>query len=125
MAVTPADIADELDRTAPEQDSPIYKQWARWIARALRTIERIGPYNHVLDCVPVGDLAMADIGDVPFRGRYRLEECHEDIEDCDQEVVRWLTGSVDDAPDDVQEEEMDPRWAALKGLGSDEDEKTD
>ncbi|NDV00508.1 agmatinase [Pseudoroseicyclus tamaricis] len=53
---------------------------SRFGPRALRTIERIGPYNHVLDCVPVGDLAMADIGDVPFRGRYRLEECHEDIE---------------------------------------------
>lgn len=53
---------------------------ARFGPRALRTIERIGPYNHVLDCLPVGDLNVADIGDVPFRSRYSLEGCHEDIE---------------------------------------------
>lgn len=53
---------------------------ARFGPRALRTIERIGPYNHVLDCVPVGDLKVADIGDVPFRSRYSLDDCHEDIE---------------------------------------------
>lgn len=53
---------------------------ARFGPRAMRTIERIGPYNHKLDCVPVGDLRVADIGDVPFRSRYSLEGCHEDIE---------------------------------------------
>jgi guanidinopropionase len=53
---------------------------SRFGPRALRTIERIGPYNHVLDCMPVGDLRVADIGDVPFRSRYKLESCHEDIE---------------------------------------------
>ena len=45
---------------------------SRFGPRALRTIERIGPYNHVLDCMPVGDLRVADIGDVPFRSRYKL-----------------------------------------------------
>ena len=40
MAVTPETIAVELGRTAPEQDSPTYKQWESWIARALRTIHR-------------------------------------------------------------------------------------
>lgn len=53
---------------------------ARFGPRALRTIERIGPYNHVLDCAPVFELAAADVGDVPFRSRYRLEQSHEDIE---------------------------------------------
>ena len=53
---------------------------SRFGPRALRTIERIGPYNHVLGCAPVHDLKVADIGDVPFRSRYRLELSHEDIE---------------------------------------------
>ena len=53
---------------------------SRFGPRALRAIERIGPYNHVLDCAPVHDLRVADIGDVPFQSRYRLELSHEDIE---------------------------------------------
>jgi guanidinopropionase len=53
---------------------------ARFGPRALRTIERIGPYNAVLDCVPCHDLKVADIGDVPFRSRFDLTRCHEDIE---------------------------------------------
>lgn len=53
---------------------------SRFGPRALRSIERIGPYNHVLDCAPVHDLRVADIGDVPFQSRYRLELSHEDIE---------------------------------------------
>jgi guanidinopropionase len=53
---------------------------ARFGPRALRTIERIGPYNHVLECAPVFDLRLADIGDVPFRSRFNLDSSHEDIE---------------------------------------------
>ena len=53
---------------------------SRFGPRALRTIERIGPYNHVLRCCPVADLRVADIGDVPFQSRYRLDLCHGDIE---------------------------------------------
>ena len=53
---------------------------SRFGPRALRTIERIGPYNHVLDCAPVHELRVADIGDVSFQSRYRLELCHQDIE---------------------------------------------
>lgn len=53
---------------------------ARFGPRALRTIERIGPYNHVLQCAPVQDLRVGDIGDVRFRSRYRLELSHDDIE---------------------------------------------
>lgn len=52
----------------------------RFGPRALRSIERIGPYNHVLGCAPVHEIKVADIGDVPFRSRYQLEQCHDDIE---------------------------------------------
>lgn len=53
---------------------------SRFGPRALRAIERIGPYNHVLECAPTYELKVADIGDVAFRSRYRLELSHEDIE---------------------------------------------
>ncbi|KUF09890.1 agmatinase [Pseudoponticoccus marisrubri] len=61
---------------------------ARFGPRALRAIERIGPYNHVLDCLPVGDLRIADTGDVPFRSRFALEDSHADVE-------RWITHVVE------------------------------
>jgi agmatinase len=60
---------------------------ARFGPRALRTIERIGPYNHVLDCAPVQQLRVADVGDVPLRSRYSLPLCIEDIEAWYQQVV--------------------------------------
>ena len=53
---------------------------ARFGPRALRTIERIGPYNHVLDVVPGEHHRIADIGDVGFRSRYMLDMVMEDIE---------------------------------------------
>jgi agmatinase len=53
---------------------------ARFGPRALRAIERIGPYNHVLDVAPVHALRVADVGDVPFRSRYSLPLCIEDLE---------------------------------------------
>ena len=53
---------------------------ARFGPRALRSIERIGPYNHALDVLPLDALACSDVGDVPFRSRYSLEESIEDIE---------------------------------------------
>ena len=52
----------------------------RFGPRALRVIERVGPYNHALRCAPVRELRVADIGDVPMRSRYSLEQSHEDIE---------------------------------------------
>jgi len=52
----------------------------RFGPRALRAIERIGPYNHALRCAPTRELRVADIGDVPMRSRYSLEQSHEDIE---------------------------------------------
>jgi len=60
---------------------------SRFGPRALRTIERIGPYNHVLRCAPVFDLRVADIGDVPFQSRYRLELSHDDIEKLINQIV--------------------------------------
>lgn len=60
---------------------------SRFGPRALRSIERIGPYNHVLETAPVFDLRVADIGDVPFRSRYRLEMSHEDIEKRFNQIV--------------------------------------
>jgi agmatinase len=60
---------------------------ARFGPRALRTIERIGPYNHVLDCAPVQQLRVADVGDVPLRSRYSLPMSIEDIESWYLQVV--------------------------------------
>ncbi|WP_137129305.1 agmatinase [Rhizobium sp. FY34] len=60
---------------------------SRFGPRALRSIDRIGPYNHVLGCAPVHDLRVADIGDVPLRSRYRLEMSHEDIEKRFNQIV--------------------------------------
>ncbi|MDR7127359.1 agmatinase [Pseudotabrizicola sp. 4114] len=52
----------------------------RFGPRALRQVERIGPYNHALDCLPLHDLRVADIGDCQFSSRYDLEQSHRDIE---------------------------------------------
>lgn len=60
---------------------------SRFGPRALRSIERIGPYNHVLNCAPVHDLRVADIGDVSFQSRYRLEMSHDDIEKRVNQIV--------------------------------------
>ena len=53
---------------------------ARFGPRAVRTIERIGPYHPTQRTVPRARLKVADIGDVPFRSRYSLEQTLEDIE---------------------------------------------
>ena len=52
---------------------------ARHGPRAVRGIDRIGPYNHALKVVPFAECQAADIGDVPLRSRYSLESCIEDI----------------------------------------------
>ncbi len=54
---------------------------ARFGPRALRVIERIGPYNHALKTVPAGSRRIADIGDVPFHSRFDLDRSIQDIED--------------------------------------------
>ena len=53
---------------------------ARFGPRAVRTMERVGPYHHVHKVVPASDLHVADLGDVPFRGRFDLASSMEDIE---------------------------------------------
>ncbi len=52
---------------------------ARLGPRAVRAVERIGPYNHALKVVPRSCCKVADVGDVPFRSRFSLDSCIEDI----------------------------------------------
>src|ERR671935_3216961 len=47
---------------------------ARFGPRAVREIERIGPYNHVHGVAPLAELRAADVGDVPFRSRFSLDD---------------------------------------------------
>ncbi len=61
---------------------------ARLGPRAVRAIERIGPYEHVLRRAPLAEARVADIGDVPMRSRFSLEDCHADIESFFRRVVR-------------------------------------
>src|SRR5215470_11396283 len=53
---------------------------ARLGPRAVRSIERLGPYHHVHRIAPLAELKVADVGDVPFRSRYSLSDSHQDIE---------------------------------------------
>lgn len=52
---------------------------ARFGPRAVRAVERIGPYHHVHRFLPLGAVKAGDIGDVPFRSRYSLADSIEDI----------------------------------------------
>ena len=52
---------------------------ARFGPRAVRDVERIGPYNHALGIAPRGESKAADIGDVPLRSRFSLDNSIEDI----------------------------------------------
>ncbi|MFD1744851.1 agmatinase [Rhizobium helianthi] len=53
---------------------------SRFGPRALRSMERVGPYDHVLRVAPMSKAKIADIGDVPMQSRYDLAQCHADIE---------------------------------------------
>lgn len=53
---------------------------ARLGPRAVRAVERIGPYEHALKLAPASRLRFADTGDVPMQSRFSLEQCHADIE---------------------------------------------
>ncbi len=53
---------------------------ARLGPRAIRNVERIGPFHHALKLAPMAELKVADVGDVPFRSRFNLEQSLEDIE---------------------------------------------
>jgi agmatinase len=60
---------------------------ARLGPRAVRAIERIGPYHHVHRLAPVTEIKFADVGDVAFRSRYSLDQSLEDIEALIAKVV--------------------------------------
>ena len=53
---------------------------SRFGPRAVRGVERIGPYEHVLKRAPLTLAKFADVGDIWMRSRFSLESCHEDIE---------------------------------------------
>jgi guanidinopropionase len=53
---------------------------ARFGPRAVRGIERIGPYHPTFKAVPMAGVRAADVGDVPFRSRFSLDQSLEDIE---------------------------------------------
>ena len=53
---------------------------ARLGPRAVRDVERIGPYEHALRIAPSVHLSAADAGDVPMQSRFSLDQCHADIE---------------------------------------------
>ena len=53
---------------------------ARLGPRAVRAIERIGPYHPTHDIVPRSMVRAADIGDVPLTSRFDLHQCLRDIE---------------------------------------------
>ncbi|MFT9440481.1 MAG: agmatinase [Acetobacter papayae] len=80
--VTPDTLA-ELDVAVvgvPMDLGVTNRSGARFGPRAVREMERIGPYNHVLHRQPAALCRAADIGDVPFRSRFSLEQSHEDIQ---------------------------------------------
>jgi guanidinopropionase len=53
---------------------------ARLGPRAVRAVERIGPYHHVHRVAPFAEVKAADVGDLPFRTRFSLADSHADIE---------------------------------------------
>jgi agmatinase len=78
-----ADNATHLDVAAigvPMDLGVSNRPGARFGPRAVRTIERIGPYHPTFKTVPKSTVRAADVGDVPFRSRFSLDQSLEDIE---------------------------------------------
>jgi agmatinase len=48
--------------------------------RAVRQVERVGPFHEVHRTLPMAEVRVADIGDVPLSTRYDLARSHADIE---------------------------------------------
>jgi agmatinase len=81
---------DALQQQPPEIDVAVvgvpmdlgvtHRSGARFGPRAVRAVERIGPYEHALKMAPLRHLRAADLGDVPMRSRFDLAACHADIE---------------------------------------------
>jgi agmatinase len=85
-----AELGDGLDVAllgAPMDLGVTNRPGARFGPRALRSIERVGPYNHVLDVVPFGTMKCGDVGDIPLQSRYSLPQSLDDIEQFLIEVV--------------------------------------
>ena len=53
---------------------------ARLGPRAMRNVERIGPFHHTHHLAPLAELRVADVGDVAFASRFSLEQSLHDIE---------------------------------------------
>ena len=53
---------------------------ARLGPRAVRAVERIGPFNHALRVTPLAERRAADVGDVPLSSRFSLADSIADIE---------------------------------------------
>ncbi len=87
---------------------------ARFGPRAVRTVERIGPYHPTQKNVPKAKVKAADIGDVPFRSRFSLEQTHRGhrgvLRDSQQQGVRPLSVGGDHSV----------TYPILKALGRDE-----
>jgi hypothetical protein len=66
---------------------------ARLGPRAVRQIERIGPYHHQLRVAPVTRLRIADVGDCPV-SRYSLDESLREIERYFDALVAAITRSA-------------------------------
>jgi len=90
QAVEAGQVVDDLDVAligVPMDLGVTNRAGSRRGPKAVREIERIGPWNRVLDVAPGQVLRMADLGDVPMRSRYDLTSCHEDIEEFYDKVV--------------------------------------
>lgn len=61
---------------------------SRFGPRALRAIERVGPYNDALHCAPVHELNVYDIGDVPMDSRFDLAQSHQNIQTFAEQIVK-------------------------------------
>ncbi len=60
---------------------------SRFGPRAMRAVERIGPYNEGLRVAPVHEMDVVDAGDVPFSSRFDLAQSHTEIEACISTIV--------------------------------------
>jgi len=79
-----AEVLDTLDVAligVPMDLGVTNRPGARYGPRAVRAVDRVGPYEHALRVAPMNHLKVADIGDVPMQSRYDLAQCHADIED--------------------------------------------
>lgn len=83
QALEAGEAVDEIDVAligVPMDLGVTNRAGARRGPKAVREIERIGPWNRVIDVAPMQVKRFADLGDVAMRSRYDLTACHEDIE---------------------------------------------